>query len=254
MMHPIHRLLIPLVAVALLVPVAGAASQDDAKRTVLVTGANRGIGLEFARQYRAAGWTVIGTARKPDKADDLRATGAEVVQLDVADAESVSKMATALKGRPIHLLINNAGISGRGGAVAELDFDRIERVFAVNTLGPMRVTKALLPNLKAAGDPTVVSISSGLGSIENNTGGGWYGYRESKAALNMFMRTLAAEMRDDGFKCIAMSPGWVRTDMGGAQATLSPEESITGMRRVIDRLTAEDSGGFFNHDGEKLPW
>ena len=124
----------------------------------------------------------------------------------------------------------------------------------MNTIGPMRVCQALLPNLRAGDRKIIVSITSGLGSIENNARGGYYGYRESKAALNMFTRTLAAELKPESFTCIVMSPGWVRTDMGGARAPLSPEESIRGMREVIDGLTTEDTGRFFGHDGKTIAW
>jgi NAD(P)-dependent dehydrogenase (short-subunit alcohol dehydrogenase family) len=111
-----------------------------------------------------------------------------------------------------------------------------------------------MPNLRTGTGKIIVSISSGLGSISQNTRGGNYGYRESKAALNMFMRTLAAELRDDGFICIAMSPGWVQTDMGGPNAQLTPQQSITGMRKVIDGLTPQSSGKFWDHDGQEVPW
>jgi NAD(P)-dependent dehydrogenase (short-subunit alcohol dehydrogenase family) len=232
-------------------------------RTVLITGANRGLGLEFARQYTAAGWQVIGTVREPDQAKELKAIGATdeaqgsviIVQLDVADPKSVTAMAEALKHQPIDLLINNAGI-GSGGAntLADIKPENYERIIQVNAIGPMRVTQALLPNLKMGAGKTIVSITSGLGSITMNTGGRFYGYRESKAALNMFMRTIAAELKGEGFIAIAMSPGWVQTDMGGPNAELTPDQSITGMRKVIDNLKPDDSGKFWNHDGEQLPW
>lgn len=229
---------------------------DAAKRTVLITGANRGLGLEFARQYQAAGWTVIATAREPKGANELRAIGKDIriEALDVADPASIAALATTLKDVPIDLLINNAGISGGGRSLSEINPDEYERVLQVNTIGPMRVTQALLPNLKAGEGKMIVSISSGLGSITQNTRGGNYAYRESKAALNMFMRTLAAELKGDGFICIAMSPGWVQTDMGGPNAQLTPEQSITGMRKVMDGLKPEDTGKFWNHDGEIVPW
>ncbi len=235
---------------------AAPAAGDGAKRTVLVTGANRGLGLEFAKQYHAAGWNVIATAREPKGADDLRAIGKDVriEALDVANPASVAALAAALKDQPIDLLINNAGVSGGGGgALAEIKPDEYERVLQVNAIGPMRVTQALMPNLNAGKGKMIVSISSGLGSIANSNGG-FYGYRESKAALNMFMRTLAAELKGDGFICIAMSPGWVKTDMGGPNAQLTPEQSITGMRKVMDGLKPQDSGKFWNHEGEIVPW
>lgn len=232
------------------------ASHSGQGRTVLVTGANRGLGLEFARQYAATGWTVIATAREPMGADDLRAIGQgiRIEELDVADPASVASLAARLKDEPIDLLINNAGVGAGGRSLADVKPDDYERVIQVNAVGPMRVTQALLPNLKAGKGKSIVSISSGLGSIANNTGGGYYGYRESKAALNMFMRTLAAELKDDGFICIAMSPGWVKTDMGGPDAKLTPEQSISGMKKVIDGLKADDSGKFWNHEGQIVPW
>jgi NAD(P)-dependent dehydrogenase (short-subunit alcohol dehydrogenase family) len=226
----------------------------DTKPTVLITGANRGLGLEFAKQYSQDGWEVIGTARKPDAATELNALEVRVMQLDVADPGSIERLAKKLQEQPIDLLINNAGIFPRVDTLAEVDFDDVTRTLEVNTVGPMRVTRALLDNLRAGKAKQIVSITSGLGSIENNSFGQYYGYRESKAALNMFTRTLALELKGEGFTCIVMSPGWVRTDMGGPQANLSPEESITGMRKVIEKLTLADTGTYWNYDGTTLPW
>jgi NAD(P)-dependent dehydrogenase (short-subunit alcohol dehydrogenase family) len=225
-----------------------------AKGLVVVTGANRGIGLELARQCVQLGYTVVGTARDVGEAKELKATGAEILQLDVSDAASTAAFAKALEGRPVEILFNNAGVTGGGSSLAELDLDAAARAIAVNTLGPMRVTKALLPNLKAGSRKTVVTISSALASIGNNERGGYLGYRESKAAVNMFMRSLAAEFRGDGFIAVAMSPGWVRTDMGGSSAPLSPEESVRGILSVVRSLEQKDSGSFISHDGSRLPW
>jgi NAD(P)-dependent dehydrogenase (short-subunit alcohol dehydrogenase family) len=156
---------------------------------------------------------------------------------------------------PIDLLINNAGMANRDGMSFEtLSFDSVEQVLAVNAIGPMRVTRALLPNLRLGTTRQIVHISSGLGSIEENTGGGYYGYRESKAALIMFNRSLAADLEKEGFTCVVMSPGWVRTDMGGPEANLSPEESVTGMRKVIAALTPAASGTFQSWDGTIRAW
>jgi NAD(P)-dependent dehydrogenase (short-subunit alcohol dehydrogenase family) len=233
---------------------ADAARSQGAARCVLITGANRGLGLEFAKQYAEAGWTVIGTARKPEEAKELRATGATVLALDVTSDADVARLVKDLGGRAIDLLINNAGISSRTTTLDDIDIENMKRVLDVNLVGPMRTTVALLPNLRAGNGKTIVSISSGLGSIEGNRDGHYFGYRESKAGLNMFMRSVAAELRPEGFTCIAMSPGWVRTDMGGPSATLAPEESITAMRSVIAGLTPEKSGQFLRHTGETIPW
>lgn len=233
------------------------AEQPAPKQTVFITGANRGLGLEFARQYHAAGWNVIGTARQPDEARELKGIGGDVkvIALDVTSDDSVAAMAKSLAGQPVDLLINNAGV-GSGGAhrFENVKASDVERVMQVNAIGPMRVTQALLPNLRAGNGKVIVSITSGLGSIANNTRGGFYGYRESKAALNMFVRSIAAELAGEGFKCIVMSPGWVQTDMGGPEAQLTPQQSIGAMRKVIDALKPEDSGKFWNYDGEILPW
>jgi NAD(P)-dependent dehydrogenase (short-subunit alcohol dehydrogenase family) len=245
----------PLVARTSPAAGSGAGTGDaDARPCVLITGANRGLGLEFAAQYAAAGWDVIGTARRPDAATELAKTGATVLALDVADPASIERLVRELDGRPVDLLINNAGISSRSGAIGELDADRAARAITVNLLGPMRVTSALMPNLRAGERKQVVGISSQLGSIGANTSGGYYGYRESKAGLNMFVRSLAADLRADGFTCVVLSPGWVRTDMGGEQAPLSPTQSVTGMRTVIDGLTPARTGTFINHDGAVIPW
>ena len=235
------------------------AQNNDARRTVLITGANRGIGLEFAREYHAAGWNVIATARDPDAARSLKkmADDVRIVKLDVANAASVEAMASALEGQPIDLLINNAaiGVSGASmSSIGTLKVDEFARLLEVNALGPVRVTQALLPNLRAGKGKMIVGLSSGLGSIAGNEGGGYYGYRESKAAIGMFMRSLAAELKNDGFTCIAIDPGWVKTDMGGAGAQLTVEQSVGGMRKVLDSLKPSDTGKFYRYDGSTLPW
>ncbi len=229
------------------------ASAND-KGVVLVTGANRGLGLEFVQQLEAKGYEVIGTARNPQKATELNATGARVEQLDVTDAASVAALAERLGGTPIDILINNAGMLNRADSTMDsLDFDVMERSFQVNSLGPLRVTQALLPNLNAGQGKTVVSITSRLGSIELSTGG-LYSYRTSKTALNQINKIMSSELAPQGFTCVVMHPGWVQTDMGGPAATLTKAQSITGMLGVIENLTTESTGKFFNYDGTELPW
>ena len=248
------RMFASVVAVLLLqlslVTPAGA----QASGTVLVTGANRGLGLEFASQLQARGFKVIGTARNPEKAAALKATGARVEQLDVASQASVDALAETLKGVPIDILINNAGMAIReDSSLDTLDFDAMVRTFQVNSLGPLRVTQALLPNLEAGQDKTVINITSRLGSIELSTGG-LYSYRTSKTALNQINKIMSVELAPRGYIVLAMHPGWVQTDMGGAEATLTIPESITGMLKVIDGLTVEQSGKFYDFSGEELPW
>lgn len=249
-----HLLKVLLVAVICAGNASIVEAADDAKGTVLITGANRGIGLELATQYAADGWHVIGTARRPNAANELRATGATIVQLDVTDQDSVTNMARELSDQAIDILINNAGILPDINTLAGIDFDTFNRILAVNTVGPVRVTQALMPNLQAGKLKKIMNTTSGLGSITDNQRGGYYGYRESKAALNMFTRTLAAEFGPDGFICIVMNPGWVQTDMGGPNAPTPVEQSAAGIRSVIANLSAKDNGTFWTFEGEQQDW
>ncbi len=222
--------------------------------TVLITGANRGIGLEYARAYRELGYQVIGTARRPEQANELREAGARVEQLDVTDAASVAALAERLDGVAIDILINNAGIFDRADvSLDKIDFDTMERTFRVNAFGPLRVTQALLPNLRAGKDKRIVNMSSQMGSIENSSGR-WYAYRASKTALNQFTKSLSVELAPEGFVVVALHPGWVRTDMGGENATYSTDESVAGLVKVIGELDSERNGRFFDFEGKTIPW
>ena len=222
--------------------------------TVLITGANRGIGLELARQFNAKGYSVIGTARKPSEADALAGLAVRVEQLDVTDAASVAALAASLEGAPIDILINNAGTGGQGvSRIADADFEQMAWTFEVNSIGPMRITQALLPNLAAGKGKTVVSVSSIMGSIENNQGG-YYGYRASKAALNQLNMSLSRELGGQGFTCVVVHPGWVKTRMGGAQAPVEVQDSVAGLVAVIEGLEPGDNGRFIDYQGNALPW
>lgn len=222
--------------------------------TVLITGANRGIGLEYARQFKAKGYAVIGTARNPGEATELAALDVRVEALDVTDAASVAALAKRLDGVPIDVLINNAGIGDRDDtSVLATDFAMFERTLAVNTLGPLRVTQALLPNLRAGSRKHIVNMSSRLGSITLNNGN-YSAYRASKAALNQVNRSLSIELGKQGFVVVVVHPGWVRTEMGGAEAPLLPDESVRGLVKLIERLAAGDNGRFYDYLGEELPW
>jgi NAD(P)-dependent dehydrogenase (short-subunit alcohol dehydrogenase family) len=220
----------------------------------LVTGANRGIGLAFARALTARGGPVIATARHPEKARDLAGLPLRLERLDLADGESIAGLARGLSGEPIDVLINNAAIGEAGPGFAEIAMKDLEEALRVNAVGPAAVTQALLPNLRAGRRRMVVNLSSDLGSISGNENGGWVAYRASKAALNQLTRTMAAELKKEGFICIAMSPGWVRTDMGGPGGSLSPEDSVAAMLGVMDRLTPSDTGRFLDHRGKEVPW
>ncbi len=232
---------------------------DDPK-TVLVSGANRGLGLEFVRQYAADGWKVYAACRDPRKAAELGRLAAgngriEVLSMDVANGASVAAAAGRIAGAPIDLLVNSVGVgSPKGQKLGSLDYAAWARVLDINTLGPVRVTEAFLPNLERGGGKKVVTITSKMGSIDDNGSGGSYAYRTSKTAVNMAVKSLAIDLAPRGITCIVVHPGWVRTDMGGPSGLISPEESISGIRRVIARLTPADSGGFFNYDGKPIAW
>lgn len=219
--------------------------------TVLITGASRGIGREFARQYEAAGWRVIATCRDPSKYD----LEGEVFPLDVTDPDSVAALHRDLYGESIDLLINNAGIYGpRGLDLGNLDYDAWEEVLRTNLLGPMRIAETFAHHLEKSEKKKMVFISSKVGSITDNSSGGSYIYRSSKAALNMAVKSLSLDISGKGVICLLLHPGWVQTDMGGASAPVDAATSVAGMRAVIDRAGAADSGRFFNYDGKELPW
>jgi NAD(P)-dependent dehydrogenase (short-subunit alcohol dehydrogenase family) len=228
--------------------------RHDLPATYLVTGANRGIGLELARQLSHRGDRVIATARDPERAGALARLKVVVEPLDVADGASVAALARRLSGEAIDVVIHNAAVGTAGPALDRLAVEDVERHLQVNALGPLRVTQALLPNLRAGKRKLIVGITSGLGSISGNTSGGWTAYRISKAALNQLVRSMAADLASEGFICIAISPGWVRTDMGGAGATLTPRQSVAGMLAVLDRLEHSDTSRFFDERGGEVEW
>lgn len=214
---------------------------------VLITGANRGLGLEFARQYKEAGWDVTATARQSSA--ELDALGIRIEQLDMRDLSAVESFGERVDR--LDLLIANAGTYGpREVETAEAARDWQE-TFVVNTIAPFLLAESVLPSIAAARGK-LIAISTKMGSIEDNTSGGFIAYRSSKSALNSAWRSLAID--NPGVVCAVLHPGWVQTRMGGASAPLAPEVSIAGMRKVIEGLGPEQSGGFFSHDGTTVPW
>jgi NAD(P)-dependent dehydrogenase (short-subunit alcohol dehydrogenase family) len=218
--------------------------------TILITGAGRGLGLELARQYAQEGWRVIGTVRD----GDLKKIGAESLKVDVTDFAEVKALQARLKGEPLDILFCNAGIIGkRGMALGSFDYAEWEKVLRVNLLGAAVVIEALVDNVAASERKTIAVMSSRLGSI-SETSGMTLPYSTSKAALNLLAKALAETLRARGVIVAALSPGWVRTDMGGQGAPLTPEVSVRGLRKVLAGLRPEDSGKFFSHDGSQIPW
>lgn len=230
-------------------------------RSVLVTGANRGLGLEFVRQYAQAGWKTYAACRSPKSAKELKALQDQhagritILSLDVTDAASVRTAAEKLRGEPIDLLLNNAGVgSPPAQKIGSLDYAAWSQVFDANVLGPARVVEAFVDNVAKGRDKRIVTLTSRMGSIADNSSGGSYAYRSSKAGVNAVMKSFSIDLAPRGITCVVVHPGWVRTDMGGAGGKLAPAESVKSLRALIDGLSPMDSGKFFNVDGEVLPW
>ncbi len=224
--------------------------------TLLITGSNRGLGLEFVRQYAAEGWRVYACCRSPASASALEALASDSVtihDLDVGDFAAIEALARELGGVAIDLLINNAGVFGDGSPLGSVNYEVFRKTLEINTLAPLRVTECFLPHLEAGSLKKIAHVTSRMGSIADNTSGGRYAYRSSKAALNMVNKSLSQDLGSRALT-VVLHPGWVATDMGGANAPLQAPESVAGMRKVIAGLSPEDTGRFFNYDGDLLPW
>ena len=226
----------------------------------LITGANRGLGFEFVRQYVADGWRVFATCRNPAAAralnDLAEGSGGRVgvAAIDVTDAESVRRAAREVEDA-VDVLINCAGIIGASGQRAgHVDYESWSRVLDVNTMGPLRVLEAFLDHVGRSERKLAITITSGMGSLADNTSGGSIAYRTSKAAVNMVMRSAALDLKPRGVTCVVINPGWVKTDMGGPGAPLTPQQSVSAMRRLIATLGPQQSGKFFHYDGSEYPW
>ena len=228
--------------------------------SVLVTGANRGIGLGLARSYAGDGWRVFATCRAPRAATELTeiAAGASgrvsVHALDVTDGAGVTALAAALKSEAIDVLVNNAGVGESGYSFGATDYAAWGHTLDVNAMAPMRMAEAFVEHVARSQRRAIVAITSAMGSMADNRSGGYVAYRSSKAALNMVMVTLAVDLRPRGITAVAIHPGWVQTEMGGPGAKLTVAQSVANLRATIDKLTPAQSGKFFNHSGEEFPW
>jgi NAD(P)-dependent dehydrogenase (short-subunit alcohol dehydrogenase family) len=227
--------------------------------SIMITSANRGLGLEFARQYAADGWRIFAACRNPVAAHDLhklaRTHAVTVLQMDVTDLASTRRAAAGLNDDPIDVLLNSAGITGKPAQrIGNIDYQSWEQVLNVNTIGPLRVTEAFIEHVARSERKLIVTITSGLGSIADNTSGGSIPYRTSKAAVNMAMRSAAIDLAPRGIACVLVNPGWVKTDMGGSNAPLTPSESVTALKRLIATFGLAHSGRFFHYDGRECAW
>ncbi|CAA9892310.1 Short-chain dehydrogenase/reductase SDR [Candidatus Methylobacter favarea] len=229
--------------------------------TVLITGSNRGLGLEFCRQYAREGWDIIACCRKPEQAfklDELvrQYNTIRIEALDVADFSQIDALSQKLSDCCIDVLINNAGVykDHREHVFGKLDYQAWTETLLVNTLSPVKMAEAFLPQIQRSEKKLIASISSLMGSMADNDAGGSIFYRSSKAALNAAMKSLAIDLKGQSIGVLIFHPGWVKTDMGGTNALINADESVSGMRSVINSFSLEHSGSFIKYDGALLPW
>ncbi len=228
--------------------------------TVLITGTNRGLGLEFVKHFLGRSDTVIATCRDSSSATELQALAANnenlsLKNLDVSDAQSMAAFATELKDTPIDMFINNAGVYGpRDANFGNVGSSEWEQVIRVNAIAPMLLTQLIIGSLRQGTEKKLVYVTSKMGSIDDNKGGGSYIYRSSKTALNSVVKSLSVDLACEGFSVAVVHPGWVRTDMGGPNGLIDVQTSVSGMLAVIDGLSPDNAGDFFNYDGSLIPW
>lgn len=230
--------------------------------TIMITGANRGIGLELVRQYAADGWNVLACCRSPENAHDLNklaaasASNITVYLLDVTNAAHRTALAAQLKGQPIDILFNSAGVSGGWSTqgFGQCHANEWLDVLNINVITPMLMMQDFASNVALSERKIIANMSSKMGSVTDNTSGGSYLYRSSKAALNMVNKSAAHDLARKGISVVALHPGWVRTDMGGPNGELSVEESVTALKRNLANVTIADSGRLLDIDGSTIPW
>jgi len=222
----------------------------------LITGANRGLGLEFTKQLLASGHKVIACTRSFDDAEELKSLESDkciLKKLDVTSNEEIANLVNDISDEVVDVLINNAGIYNIGSNnFSELKVEDLISVMQVNTFAPLKLTKALLPILKKSPSPKVIHITSKMGSMTDNTSGGSYSYRLSKAALNAWNKSFSID--HPGIMTLVLHPGWVRTRMGGPNGLIDAKESVSGMLKVINETPLEKSGGFYDYAGNEVPW
>lgn len=228
--------------------------------TVLITGANRGLGLEFCRQYADKDWNVIACCRNPEQASELKKLGQrfssiQIETLDVADFNQIDSLSKKLSDTSIDVLINNAGVYGdHSNGFGKLDYQAWLNTLIINTQAPVKMAEAFLPQIQRGNNKLIVNISSLMGSVSDNDSGGSILYRSSKAALNAAMKSLSIDLKNKDIGVLIFHPGWVKTDMGGANALIDATTSVGGMSALIANFTLSQSGAFIKYDGKPMPW
>jgi NAD(P)-dependent dehydrogenase (short-subunit alcohol dehydrogenase family) len=225
---------------------------------VLVTGANRGLGLEFTKQYAADGWKVLACCREPQQASALQAiantnNNVRIFDLDVANFAQIDALALQLKDERIDVLINNAGVYPPS-SFGDTNYDEWAKAFKVNSMAPLKMAEAFVQHVTRSQLKKIVTLTSKMGSIDDNTSGESYSYRASKTAVNMVMKSLSIDLKPYGISVVTLHPGWVQTDMGGHNALISAQTSVTGLRSVIEHMNTENSGRFIAFDGKEINW
>ena len=226
--------------------------------TVLITGANRGLGLEFVQQYSQQGFSVLACSREPSDANELKAlqkknSSIEIFQLNVGDLDEIKALSNTLKNITIDILINNAGIY-RSGEFGSLDPEAWIESFKINTIAPYILIEAFLNQIMRSNLKKIISITSKMGSIDDNNSGGSYIYRTTKTALNSMMKSLTHDLASKGISTLTLHPGWVRTDMGGTNAWINTSESVNGMIKQIEKLSQKNSGQYIDYSGKTIKW
>jgi NAD(P)-dependent dehydrogenase (short-subunit alcohol dehydrogenase family) len=226
--------------------------------TTLITGTNRGIGLEFTKQYAEAGWNVLACCRHPESADKLNALAAQhsnitIYPLDVANFKQVDALANQLNNVAIDVLINNAGVYPSGG-LSDKEVEEWLNGFKINSIAPLKIATAFTTHIAKSELKKLATLSSKMGSIDDNTSGGSYMYRTTKTAVNMVMKSLSIDLEPSGIAVVTLHPGWVETDMGGPNALINTEKSVRGLRKVIDKLNLANTGKFVAYDGKQIAW
>lgn len=230
--------------------------------TIFITGSNRGLGLEWVRQYAQKGWQVLATCRDPEQANELKQLAYQfpkivIHSLDITHADQIAVLAKTLLGTPIDILVNNAGVyyeKWAQDALMHINYHDWEESFRTNCLGAVRVTEGFFKNVAMSDKKLVIATTSHMGSISDITNAHDYAYRSSKAALNASMKGMSLELKQYGVGLLLLHPGWVKTRMGGDNAPLTPRQSVDGMVEIIANFTQSMSGDFYRYDGTKMPW